>query len=69
MGIKEPHMDFGFIVAKSATGKDTALAATADSVLSKLDKQGTKESDCQTLPRQGRIVLQNSCFTKVCQIL
>ncbi|KAM7320216.1 hypothetical protein ACRRTK_020659 [Alexandromys fortis] len=31
----------------------TALASTADNMLSKLDKQDTKEGNCQTLPRQA----------------
>ncbi|KAL6082355.1 hypothetical protein STEG23_021510, partial [Scotinomys teguina] len=36
------HMEFALIVAKLATGPETALASTADSMLSKLDKQDTK---------------------------
>ena len=50
--------------AKLATGQETALASTADSMLTKLDRQDTKEDDFWTLPRQGMTVLQNSCSTE-----
>ena len=47
-------MDFVFFMAKVRhMGKETALTSIADSKLSKLDQQNAKESDCQTLPRQG----------------
>ena len=39
--------------AKLATGQETAIDSTADSMLTKLDKQDTK-NECQTLPRQDR---------------
>lgn len=51
-------------VVKLATGQETTLVSTADNMLSKLDRQDTKEDNCQTLPRQGRTVLQNSCSTE-----
>ena len=51
-------MEFAIIVAKLITRQETALALTADSVLSKLDNQDTKESDAWTLPRQDRIVFK-----------
>ena len=57
-------MEFAFIVTKLVTGQELALASAADSMLSKLDKQATKEGDCQTFPRQSRPVLQNSSFTE-----
>ena len=57
-------MEFAFIVEKLSTWKETVPASTADSMLSKLDKQDTKESNCQTLKKQGCIVLQNFCFTE-----
>lgn len=45
-------------------GKVTALVLTADCMLFKMDKQDTKEGDCQTFTRQGGRILQNSWFTK-----
>ena len=63
MGIKKLHMEYTFFEAKDSTGQETALSLTADTMLSKLDKQDTKESNCWTLPRQGMIILQKFCFT------
>ena len=40
---KEPLFGTCFPMAKLATGQETALA---DSILSNLDKQNTKESNC-----------------------
>lgn len=51
-------MEFAFIVAKLVTGQETVLTSTADSTLFKLAKQDTK-GNCQTLPSQGKTVLQN----------
>ena len=51
-------MEFAFTVAVPATGQETALVSAAESMLCKLDKEDTKEGNCQTLPRQGRTVLQ-----------
>ncbi|KAL6041570.1 hypothetical protein STEG23_030245 [Scotinomys teguina] len=62
MGIEEPHMEFDFIFDKTKhLGKETPLALTADSMLSKLNKQDTKEGNCQTVPRQGRLFLPDMC--------
>jgi hypothetical protein len=38
MGIKESPYGFCFMCGKLATGQETALASTADSMLSELDK-------------------------------
>ena len=53
-------MEFALNVTKLATGQETAFALAADNMLSKLNKQDTKESRCQTWPRQDGQVLQNS---------
>ena len=46
-----------------ASGQETVLVLTVDSMLSELDKQDMKESNCQTFARQGETVLQKSYFT------
>ena len=61
MDIKETSHGVYFLWAKI---KPFAPALAADGMLSKLDKQDTKENDYQTLPRQSMKVLQKSCFTE-----
>lgn len=47
----------------------TSFASVADGILSKLYQTDVTESDCQTLPRQGWTVFNNSLlFKNVCQI-
>ena len=57
-GIKEPPYGVCFCCDKiSHFGQETVLALTSDGIPSKQDMQETKERDCQTLPRQGKIFL------------
>lgn len=58
MGIEEPPYGVCFKCGKPSHWQETAFASTADSVLSKLDKQDRKEANCRTLPRQGRPVFK-----------
>lgn len=56
-------MKFPLNLTKLVTWQGTFLILTVDSMLSKLEKN-RKEIDCQTLPRQCSIILQNSQFAE-----
>lgn len=58
-------MEFAIICGKiSQLGKKLLVPGLLDSMLYKLDMQGPQESECWTLPQQGRMVLLGSCFTE-----
>jgi hypothetical protein len=68
MGTEEPPYRVCFKCGKVAIGQGTALASTADSMPSKLDKLKKEEFDCQGLQGKGRQVLCNSFFREKCVI-
>ena len=48
-GDQNLHMEFALCMAKAShLDKETALSSITDCIPSKLEKQDTKESDCQT---------------------
>ena len=59
-------MEFAIIMAKLVTGQEIVLALTVGSMLSKLDKGVTKKGNWQTLPRQGKTVLQKFTASQKC---
>lgn len=60
--IKKPSYTIYFNVTKQGNGKKLCLKF--DSMISRLNKHNKKEVNFCTLPREGRPVLQSSCFTE-----
>ena len=69
--LKTLHLKLVFFLAKLVFGKGTAHVLALDKMHSVWHGQaGYKKKDCQTLPRQGKVVLKFFLPLKmVCQLL